>query len=95
MTHSYDSRTHRLAGFALAFLIALAAPGFLPLRAAEPLFAAQPPSPLELAKHFESLTEGGPFNPVRAYSLDRAPVDATAHADETLAPPTSPDRDLR
>jgi hypothetical protein len=95
MTHSHHIRTHRIAGFALAFLLALAAAGVMPLRAAEPRFAAQPPSPLDLARHFESLTEGGPFNPVRAYSLDRASADAAARADETPAPLTSPDRGLR
>jgi hypothetical protein len=94
MTHSYDNRTHRIAAFALAFLIALGASGFVPLRAAELPFAAQPPSPLDLARHFESLTAGGPFNPVHAYSLDGTSAGA-AHADETPAAPTSPDHDLR
>ncbi len=95
MTHSHHIGTHRIAGFALAFLLTLAAAGAMPLRAAEPRFTAQPPSPLELAKHFESLTEGGPFNPVRAYSLGRASADAAARGDDTLAPPTSPDHGLR
>ena len=61
-------RQHAIAAFVSALLLILAAQSVTALHAAEPWSPAQPSSPLELARHFRSLTAGGPFNPGRSLS---------------------------
>ncbi|HKT20272.1 MAG TPA: hypothetical protein VJR47_19620 [Stellaceae bacterium] len=63
-------RKHNLAALALAFLVIVAAQGAAPLHAAEPWPPEAPSSPLALARHFRSLTAGGPFDPAQAWSTE-------------------------
>jgi hypothetical protein len=68
----HDTRKHRIAALALMALIA-ASPLTPVLHAAEQPLSAQPESPLELAQRFESLTAGGPYNPMQPDPAARHP----------------------
>ena len=85
------SRTQicRTGAFAVAILLGFVAQGVPSPHAMEWQSRVQASSPLMLARHFESLTEGGPFNPAYANSIAR-----TEQANDASSPANSADHDL-
>ena len=75
--------------FAVAILLGFAARGVPSSLAMEWQSRMQAASPVILARHFESLTEGGPFNPAYANSIAR-----TEQANDASSSPTSAGHDL-
>jgi hypothetical protein len=87
-------RKLRIAAFAWALLLGLAAQGAPALHAAEPWPSARPLSPTALARQFRSLTEGGLFNPLQANSIDQCCAVRYERASDASPPATSLDHDL-